>query len=596
MGDKPLLLGRFSRDLKGEPLTKRVKKIRVTVNIRDYQYQQKLTNIDETFKWLGNVARLKYITYSRLRYRADELETVDCVDNKGNRLMPKLKIRKHLDEIKEGVFVVIRRKKHDADEKTFWELNAKTPSESFVSVTIIYDGKGSEVVMYGMHDHYREPIELKRKGRHMVAELKLPPHASYKFYFSGQGVSEVSRKYEIISAEGRDGEPRLMNRIRVVPNKKNKEREPSPWELLKGSNQPKPASSVKTVEIEESEEEEEEEVLWDMVISHPAVGSEFESLFLRDWREVQLNDVVPSPELRKEVKEVMRKHWVPLSQLFRAYSFLKEPVRHMDQSSFALMIGKLKIYEKTKKGGFSVSHVSQVFARVNVEEDYGSDEEQEGIDTKAGLKLVEDDNNPDNLFVRSEFLEALVRIAIIKWKKEPPQDSFAKLVEKYLLKSEAKTLGEIKAIRAEMATEEVQNAISPYLRSLFLQAFLPVAMLDEQNKHADNRKSDILTASISLEEYIAWLRNIQLIGPKGKLKRREAFKAYCMPLEPQFDGEKEDSEMQWAEYLEMLCRIAPIVCQAPTKPESIKKLCIMLVGKGGLMAHKRKIKLRKERI
>jgi len=474
--------------------------------------------------------------------------------------------------------VVVTLKRHNGDDiRSMWQVIANTPRDDWIDFTIIYDGKvaaAKAVRMFTNVNGYSESLSLVRKGRKMAARLKVPPYSPLRFYFVGEGIVEVSSIYDVIFATGAKGTPRRMNEIHVADSFVAPDVEVDPWDTFNGWT---PTEKPK---------KKEEEIFWEYEIPRVPTGDEFESLFARDWREIQLNDVVPQASDRKDVKTILYQYWNDLQQIFRAYSCLKIPISFMDQSTFSLLIAKLKIY--TKK--FTVSNVSQIFVRVNVDEDYGSDEELDGVDLKRGMQISSDPDNPSNQFIRSEFLEALVRISLVKWRKIGVGEGFKRLIEEHILPKQKSLLEGFIRLRREMDTLEVKRAFNPFLRSLFTKCFLPIAMLDEGMKPEEDRKDDVATASMSIDEYTSWLKDIELFGKGSELKRREAYKAYCMPIEPQFNGElmSEDSEMQWPEFLEMLYRIAPCIYpKEKTVIEALTKLLKFLVGKKGVMVKKK---------
>eukprot|EP00469_Lotharella_globosa_P016059 CAMPEP_0167820530 /NCGR_PEP_ID=MMETSP0112_2-20121227/6156_1 /TAXON_ID=91324 /ORGANISM="Lotharella globosa, Strain CCCM811" /LENGTH=669 /DNA_ID=CAMNT_0007721125 /DNA_START=246 /DNA_END=2255 /DNA_ORIENTATION=+ len=570
----------------------------IKIHVRELRFSQKLTTLDVNFQWVGNVAKLKYVSHTRFRLRPDEVEAVEVLDARGNVMMPLWKLTLHKDATEDGLTVILKRLSKSEHFTGMWHLQATSPESTWCDVDIYYDGGlGSNQIvnLFSNLNSFTKPITMRydKKTGKTIARVRVPPQAKLRFFFQGQNgertvegevkVNNVIKKYDIVeNARWRNGQYRTMNEILVEAKKEDegKEDRSAKMHLVKLERKARPVQK----EIMEHKKVEEDEMpdLWGYQIVGVPSGQDLEDLFQKDWREVQLNDVIPDPEERRGIRQVMMTHWIALQQIFRAYCCRKKPVLHLDNNAFSMMIGKLRIYDKKN---LTVSTVSQIFIRVNIEEDYGSDEDIVGTGGQEGMQIVEDEDNPDNLFIRSEFLEALVRVAIARWPKREPREAYRILLEKYLLRSEEEILREMRTPRELMALAEIKNVFSPYLKRLYKLVFFPVSMMDEEHKHKENRRDDVATASISFDEFQIWLKATMFVE-KHNLKLRDAFKCYCYPTEPRFTGGIEDTEMRWPHFLEMLVRLAPCVCPAGGLVPSLANFLELLMGKEGIIASK----------
>jgi len=551
----------------------------VMIHVRELSFEQRLNHLDTDFKWIGNVARLKYVSHSRGRIRPNEVEIVEVHDYRCNMLMPEWGIEGHLDKAHNGVWVVLH-KVGPGRGHSLWYLIATVPKKDWVAVEIFYDEK---VAVYeGVYvrttlDFFQEPIALTNRSRNLWSTIVMcPPDATLHFYFEGHGTKGTVARYRRVDGRWRNRKRKKMNRLKVG---KKEGVDDSPWAAFHNSHK------AEKVVVQVKEDNINDIKLWEYKIPTLPFGKDLDLLFQKDWREVQLNDVVPDPQERRDIRDVMLTHWIALQQIFRGYCCGRQPIHVMDQNAFSRMIGGLKIYTKH----FSVSHVSQIFVRVNIEEDYGSDEEAVGVDLKTGMNMLDDDDNPDNAFIRSEYLEALVRVAIVKWPKKKPSEAFRELVEKHILVREKRQLDEYVEIRDLMDDIKVKQAFAPCLQRIFEWVFLPVTMLDEECKAAKNRREDVDDASLSLEELFSFHNELGLVKDHG-LKVREAFKAYAMPIEPHVVDGEEDTEMQWPHFLEMLVRIALAMSSHNDKPKAVGEFLKSFIGKKGIVRGKRKFK------
>jgi len=455
-------------------------------------------------------------------------------------------------------------------KKTHYQLLAETPKSQYREIQVVYNGYAPEdglVSMFGNHNGYACPVHMKNaEDGKFVAKVKVPPGWEFRFFFEVDKRKEIDRNYICEHADACLGISFEQNVIQVG----ELETPPPPKviDMLRGLRHTK----KKTEAVPEVKKRRRKR--WEYEIPSLPEGERFRNLFNRDWREVQLNDVVPDPEVRKKIAEIMKSHWNSLQQIFRWHAGVTDPVQYMTRMTFVNLIGAQKMYGKNLKP----SDTEDIFERVNIPEDYGSDDELEGIgrDAAGGFEMVEQEDNPENLFVRSEFLEAVVRLALRKYPDMEPDMAFESILENYFLKNGQRCLDEIAKYRNIMNEKEVRDAFKPYLKQLYKRVFTQVAGLDFLEDEEEGE-------TISFQEYGSYLRYKGLLATSKStargLTRREACLAFALPIEP----DQFEPQLKWDGFLEMVMRVAACLYKHSKNSyaDAVRTACDEFVGRRG---------------
>lgn len=535
------------------------------VSVRDREFKIKLRKSNNTFKWLGYVAAARYARESKLLIHPDKLVCSSMAAlNTGNYMHPKYKIREHCAE-GEKIMVTLTRFR-DGDRKSQWQVYAETSESDYVPVEVVYNGErptdGQGVHLHSNHDMYNRSIRMKDDGKKISTLIHVPPGAELNFFFEVNGTKRLSSNYDKRTRHLYLGKMSFEQNIKSVPESDLKGPLWRPVNLLRGMDKwmkedptPPPQRPPKPKP-------------WTYQVPNTPKGTNFDEVFTKDWREIQLNDVVPSPEARRAIASVLRENWGALQQIFRYISCHKEPIQFMSQMQFISFMGQLKIYDSN----FRPSDAEDVFKRVNIEEDYGSDDSLEGIRGNAetarigGFSLSGDDENPDNMFIRSEFLESLIRVALRKFPDEDEEDAVEEMLG-IVKKKNQTAINEMARVRAMMHTDEVRDAYVPYLKKLY-KVYLKCAGLDQLESREE-------LELISYREYGTWMRFHGLLATsenkhhaKGLgLTRREATLAFGLAMIP------DKASLNWPCFLEMTVRVA----EKMFKGVSIGEACTRLL-------------------
>mmetsp|Transcript_32423 Transcript_32423/g.45260 ORF Transcript_32423/g.45260 Transcript_32423/m.45260 type:complete len:810 (-) Transcript_32423:188-2617(-) len=547
----------------------------IQIFCRELRFKLNLKQNTQLIKWIGYMGSMRYARASRRRVHYDKLICSDIVDEGGESLDPRHRIREALWN---NARVVVKLSKfRPGDKKTQWQILAETPKSHYVEVKIVYDGppplESKHVLMYGNHNGYEDAVHMVNEADgKFTATLKVPDGWKLKFFFDVDHNKQLSYSYDSENLEVRRGLIFEQNtkmcgtkhsapEIEKEPNLLSMMEKKTLWNKILG-NEVKKVKKLKR---------------WRYQIPGLPEGENHDRLFSLDWREVQLNDVVPLAEDRKRIGEVMKLQWNNLQQIYKFHSCQREPLFYLSRMDFINLIGAQKMYDRKLKP----SDTEDIFERVNIPEDYGSDSDMEGLEdgAKGGFNIVEQEDNPNTLFVRSEFLEALVRISLRKYPEMDAEVAFDTLLETYILKNEQRCVEEISKFRDLMTEPDVKAAFRPYLEKLYKRTFLKVAGLDhlEASEGSD---------TISWTEFSSFLRHrgflatSKSISNRG-LTRREASMSFGLPIEPKLSNAL--PEMEWAAFLEMLLRVSGFMFKNPKNswPEVVKLMCKELSGNMG---------------
>mmetsp|Transcript_9569 Transcript_9569/g.18150 ORF Transcript_9569/g.18150 Transcript_9569/m.18150 type:complete len:653 (-) Transcript_9569:329-2287(-) len=214
---------------------------------------------------------------------------------------------------------------------------------------------------------------------------------------------------------------------------------------------------------EESESEEEDSGSDDEYVGNwytvPELDKETEkAMFEEDWDNVQLNDCIPEESKREEIKVLLEQegwYW-NIRWCFAMNSLTTPPPEFMNSVEFAGAVRNCKLVDNL----INKSYLSRLFVRVNIEEEY---------DESGAMILVDSEDNPDNMFTRSEFFEAMIRLSLQKWKREKlrPVECVNKLFTEHIVPF---TMGADQAVspssafRCALAGSKCQAVISQYRR------------------------------------------------------------------------------------------------------------------------------------
>lgn len=291
-------------------------------------------------------------------------------------------------------------------------------------------------------------------------------------------------------------------------------------------------------------------------LTHSTTQEEQDKMFELDWKEVQLHDVVRKEDQRLYIKEHAREHYKSLRNLFRYYSSQcgTDRMDVMNMVKFIQLCHQSKIPDST----VTVTRLSEIFRRVNVEEHF-DEKKLQGMNNRKSLagamEIKNDPYNPNNMFVRGEFCEALVRIAIIKWKNLSPPDAFEKLLNEHVI-AHAEDITKKTDLRALLSEDQNVRSLFEKYSKYLQKAFTRYAAADKSGP------SDQNMSTMNLKEFKQLLQEFRLLD--HALSNRAVFSAFALSQEEVADPSKESDlyEMIYPEFLEALVRLAHARCQS----------------------------------
>lgn len=553
----------------------------LVVNVRDLKFRLKPKDASQQCKWLSYVAKFRYAQYSRGRVHSNQLVVTEVTDCAGRSMNPFAKLRRHLDN-RDSVKVSLALDK-PGRKKTPFEVMLNASKNDYIDLTIYYDGErpedGFTVMLHSNHNFWETPIPMREEGQDICARIRVPLGYPLKFFFEVNKSLRVSKRYGkgIVSF---GGAVRIEVNILTVDKFRSiklfEEKKPKLLSSLRpGQKRP---TNIKHAENKKITHK------WDFKLPSRPGGNEFYSLFEKDWSEIQINDIIPKYDQRTLVKEALQKHWNDLQQIFRYHAGMKEPISYMNKMEFMNFCTLMKFYDQNVVG----SDATEIFTRVNLEDEYDSDDEIK-VRATGGIKIVEQEDNPDHLFIRSEFLESLIRLSLRKYHELDPDEAMSKFVIMVISKNQY-CIDTIERIRVLSGSKEVATAIAPYLKKLYQKVFRTIATCDVISR-------DVGDGTISFQEYGSWLHAKGLVTHKGGLgvTRRKLTMSFSLTVEPRLGFP--DDELMWERMIEMLCRIANEMGVDQAKEtdvlaKRVTKLCKLLVGRRGVCMRNRAISLR----
>lgn len=270
--------------------------------------------------------------------------------------------------------------------------------------------------------------------------------------------------------------------------------------------------------------------------------------FFREWEDIYLQDILQYEDQKMKTRElnglkkVVYEFFDAIRRVFTHYSCIAARSKFMgfmNCSTFLFCCKHMKIAGDTK-GKLSGTDLTQLFKLVNL----NRDDDDEG---KIHTNHEHMDDNPDEYFTRPEFIESMVRLAIIKF---PPRTggvvaSFAKFMEKYFLKNVYEPIECNLTFRDILWKGRYRRLIYPYEKKLY-ERF--------QSYAAGNQYATDDHASLDFQEFEMLAADFELIGPH--LSRRACAEAFSQSLD---ENILDDTfALRYSSFIELIIRIAHI--------------------------------------
>lgn len=560
--------------------------MRVCVRVREASFDVAVGKGLQDFRWLATVAARRYAERHAPKNHVQEFTPVSVTDEHLRCLFPADRLVDHLEE--RGSVVLVELVGPDEGlhtvgslrVPTLWEKYAYAPVEEWRAVRFVFDVEGGgggaggcesaageaggedeagaaegedeeaperEVRTFGNFNRWGEPIPLRRegsRGTRYVLEKAFPPGAEVCFKFVVDGQEFVSDAYEKVA----DGAGDRMNCFYVE--------HPTVAEaggvLGEGGAAPGSRGAADFRRPLDGGADGSGPPDGDMrVVSAHVVGA-FEpvrtmtdelraEMFSADVEKMQFADVVRARADRAAVVEVLRSKYDELCKIFQYFSS-----HGSGDITFMSVMEWLHFCHVCRLPGAdcSTARLDRIFRRVNIEEEFDEDFiEANPKEYRNAMRIVPDPFNPNNQFIRGEFMEALVRAALIKLPGMPPAVAAQKLLDQHVV---AHALGVSEdGVRERLLAPAVQQVYRRYAHRLH-DLFLETAKLDA---------TDADDTTINLREFEMLLNQHQLMDQD--LSRRAAFSAFAMSQDASASS-SDDYEMVYGEFLEVLGRLAAL--------------------------------------
>lgn len=510
----------------------------------------------QTFKWLANVAKAKYAKLHP-QFKANQFTAIN-VYSSNCPLYPNEIIQNSVRP-NEKIFVELLGPKIGANDpgftrqKSMWELLAYSPKNDYVHVIFclrqehVPDLDESNpprlIGNFGTHTWF-VPMNVKRsESGNWEYEQSVPANAEVYFLWLVNGAPFVSKDYEIVV----DNANQEMNCLHSGPPESNYSalRLPEITSEKYYKRNQKNAHEGPTRQVHHTK-------VGKMQLVTDLSTEQKDKMFNTDWRKMKLQDVLPHERDREKARKKLREFYDEIRTIFRYYSRHSHNTMYMNILTFMCFCSQCKIPDKDK---LSKARLTELFHRVNLEYD---------IDTDLNVIYMSDPLNPDSMFTRAEFMESLVRMALIKYDSQPIDFGVVSMMDNHIRKHVS--VPKEKGVRHAMTTETVHRMFLLYdhrLWTLFM-------------KYATNDTNVMLPK--------AWEN---LLQDKNMFSHNFSIRAanHCYALSQQEDTEGDESdlmEMTFPEFCEAIARVAEkIYSDRPQGQRSrlyqkIEDLCVKL--------------------
>lgn len=577
------------------------KVVQVMLQVRDLKTPFYVGGGRQTFKWLAYAAKFRYSQKHKYQIHPDKMVVADVIDEESRRsLMPLESICSRVSD-NSRIYIRLRPapRENEVYVPTTWETIAYTPpvlwtwvwvkpnfspdpwEELAEKARVAAKAAGARVSRDGKEDT-RNPFEIrlhcnvngwwdalpvsiqqrKDKSWSVRSKIMCPPQTELQFYFTFDGEKKLAANYETKTGNP-GGRPTEINyykpkmtavRIRdAVAKQRN-------------------AGAQDLVEADDSESDDEEYVEQEIKFEHVEDLSEDEKKlgFENDWDEVQLLDIVRAAEDRDAIKGIVKRCWMALRDIFQCIAGLTAPVEFMTSLQFIKFCRESRLF----RFGLNSTLASIIFKRVNIMEDF--DEADVNRDVRGGLNIVEDDSNPESLFVRSEWIESLVRIADY-WdmKNTGIVEKFNSVLRAVRRKwdPEVKKMLEIREnIRIDL---QYQRAFEPNIERIFILF----------EAYASLGKTVADTPTLSEKEFEQFTKQFNLNLLSNYIKPRMMPQIYAYSQGPSLEDDR-GYQTEFAEFTEILARTAILAFPRAKVAIALQKLFAYLmeaVRKQGLL-------------
>ncbi|GAB5365056.1 hypothetical protein AAMO2058_001023700 [Amorphochlora amoebiformis] len=397
--------------------------------------------------------------------------------------------------------------------------------------------------MNGWWEPQNIPLKITEKAYKIEAPLLVPPASEIQFYFEVDGKKILADNYKRKKVS--IGEIDHTTNIFMLDV-----RLPAFMEEQKQQDVIESDSDYSSTSDEEETEQNQTTIPSHFYqFSMEPTQEEYDRLFDKDWKEIQILDVVKSKEERDLIYDILHDSYPELREIFQRLAGRDSPLEYMSANDFSNFVKETKVL----KYGFNTTFTSVVFKRININEIVAED--------GKGYTLFDDPSNPRSMFTRSEWLESLVRIVVYWTKLKKRISSKLKQILNITLK---RYMGDIEKdnIRDLMRKPDTRQTFEPYL-GLIYRIFDRFAALGKDIHGSYNTMSE--------DEYTTFVLTFNISTLSPKLGRRKVGQALAYSQTCRQDDSR-GYLTNYAEFLEVLARLATSAFPKLKPLEAIKKI------------------------
>jgi len=285
------------------------------------------------------------------------------------------------------------------------------------------------------------------------------------------------------------------------------------------------------------------------------------SLFDNDWQRFGMEEAISEPIVREKLCGMLYKYYDEIRNIFRIYSTQgAKDMTHMNVMQFCTFLYTCKFPEAQKS---PITKFDELFHLVNMKMEWAED--------GAGpctANVVEDPLSMSHRFMRPEFMQALVRIAQLKYRALGPDASIDRLMKEHVLP--IALTPDKEDIRTQYMDNNTQKVITLYGSRLYKMYLL---------YSSKNRGPDQVCPSITVANFDRLCQEHKILEPPATVKKIcfqqfeiEMIGKDPVPIPPPTD----DYEMTYSEFLEGIVRLAVHLWPPPEEDEEPTKLCFQV--------------------
>lgn len=260
--------------------------------------------------------------------------------------------------------------------------------------------------------------------------------------------------------------------------------------------------------------------------------------FSSDKERIRITDVVDDPHERALVFQLLEKNFTEIKSTFKFYS------SQASTHELAYM-NVLKFQSFCRRAGLSNKELnaSRIAEVHSVVDQYEVNQKFKQKNRRTVQKKSENPNNPDAAFIRCEFLEAFVRIALIRRPDLRPSKAVAEAIR---ISMEKHPVKHANLVRDQLLAQGPQQVYEHYGDRLF-----------KMFKHYSSRDGGIKAKFITVMGFEAMLKNANIFNDDYSVMMAKAAFALSQEEDDEADDDYEAyMQMTYSEFLEALARVA----------------------------------------